>query len=60
MNWILYAGLTACFESLKDLLVKRVTTGKKLDVYSLTWGLLFFSGIFYLPVTYFTPVPGGY
>lgn len=56
MSWVVYAALAACFESLKDLLLKRVT-GRKLSSYSLTWGMLFFSALFYLPVAFFTPIP---
>lgn len=56
MSWVLSAALAAFFESLKDLLLKRVT-GQKLNSYSLTWGMLFFSALFYLPVALQTPVP---
>jgi len=55
MIWVLYALLTAFFESFKDIFTKKTLT--QLDVYVVSWYWRFFTFIFLLPLLFFIQVP---
>jgi len=55
MIWVLYALLTAFFESIKDIFTKKTLT--HLDVYIVSWYWRFFTFVFLLPLLFFIPIP---
>lgn len=55
MAWIIFALLTAFFESLKDVLCKKNL--KKVDEYVVSWSLSFFSLLVLLPLLLLSGIP---
>ncbi len=55
MLWLLFSGLTALFESLKEVTSKHNL--KKIDEYVVSWALRFFALPFLLPLLFFIEIP---
>ena len=55
MLWLVFATLTAIFESLKDVASKRSL--KNVDEYIVSWSLIIFTLALLLPLLFFIKIP---
>ncbi|MBI4652315.1 EamA family transporter [Candidatus Desantisbacteria bacterium] len=55
MTWLIFAFLTALFESLKDVSSKMNL--RNIDEYIISWSLRFFALPFLIPLLFFTKIP---